>query len=92
MLTFCSHIGLLASGCAFYSGVFLRQKHHGENAHHMEEMPESRGPAAQKLPSLSKGSVGKPPSEVKRAMHPDYTKREDKKAKDRAQVKAEQSR
>jgi hypothetical protein len=57
----------------------------------MEEMPEGRGPAAQTLPGLSKGSSGKPPSEIKQAMHPDYAKREEKKAKSRAQAKEAQS-
>jgi hypothetical protein len=53
----------------------------------MEELPESRGPAADKLSGLSKGSGGKSPAEIKRAMHPDYAKREAKKAKNRAQTK-----
>jgi hypothetical protein len=60
-----------------------RPSHYGENAHHMEEMPESRGPAVQKLPSLSNPSAGKPPSEIKQAMHPNYAKREAKKTKNR---------
>jgi hypothetical protein len=92
MLTFCSHIDLLASCHAFCLVFFVpRPSHHGENAHHMEEMPESRGPVADKLPGLSKGSGGKPPSEIKRAMHPDYAKREAKKTKSREQTKAANS-
>jgi hypothetical protein len=90
MHTFCSHIGLLAAGRAMFLGVFMpRPSHYGENAHHMQEIPEGRGPAADKLPGLSKGSSGgRPPAEVKRAMHPDYAKREAKKTKSREQTKA----
>jgi hypothetical protein len=89
MLAVCSHNNLLAANRAFLFGVFMpRPSHHGENAHHMEEMPERRGPAADKLPALPKGSGGKSPAEVKRAMHPDYAKRETKKnkAKNQAQT------
>ena len=94
MHTFCSHIGLLAAGRAVFSDVFMtRPSHHGENAHHMEELPERRGPAADKLQGLSKGSSGgRPTAEVKRAMHPDYAKREEKKNRDRTQAKATQTR
>lgn len=52
----------------------------------MEEMPESRGPAADKLPGLSKNSTMKPPADVKRAMHPAYAKREAKKNKSKKQA------
>jgi hypothetical protein len=84
----CNHKILLAAWCTVCFGVFMpRPSHHGENAHHMEEIPESRGPASNELPGLSKGSVGQPPAEVKRAMHPDYAKRETEKNKNRAQTK-----
>lgn len=88
MLAVCSHNYLLAANRAFYFDVFMpRPSHYGENAHHMEEIPERRGPAADKLPGLSKGSVGRSPAEVKRAMHPDYAKREAKKNKAKNQAK-----
>jgi hypothetical protein len=82
MLAVCSHNNLLPANRAFLFGVCMpRPSHYGENAHHMEEIPERRGPAADKLSGLSKGSAGRSPAEVKRAMHPDYAKREAKKAK-----------
>jgi hypothetical protein len=85
MSTVCNHIDLLPAGREVCFGVFMpRSSHHGENAHHMQELPERRGPATETLPGLSKASGGRPPAEVKRAMHPDYAKREAKKAKNKA--------
>jgi hypothetical protein len=82
MLAVCSHICLLAADCAFiFDASMPRPSHHGENDHRLQEIPEGRGPAPAKLPELSKGAAEKPPNEVKRALHPDYAKRQAKKAK-----------
>ena len=87
MLAVCSHNYLLPADRAFLFGVFMpRPSHHGENDHKLQEIPEGRGPAPEKLSGLSKGGTGKPPAEVKRAMHPDYAKREAEKAKSKNQA------
>jgi hypothetical protein len=62
----------------------MSNKHHGEEIHKMEQVPERRGPS--KSPDLLMASKGNlPPAEVKRITHK-TAKRQAKKSQNQTQT------
>lgn len=71
MLTICSHKNLLGTTPNFLVWCFFLAKthHHGENLHHMEQVPEGPARGISKSPDAKALRGNRSPAEIKRLTH-----------------------